>query len=512
MSQRDAFDDLIKNFKLDDLSDPPAGGQAPVPQVFDYEADIRGERPAPAAARTAASVPISNTGGSARRSVAVAPPAQAERVAKNQREKFEVQIDEREFYSSDAPKPRSGRTGGGGSGGGGGRGPGRGGGRGDSGGDGGAGGRWARTFLTLAALVGISVLLAIFALAVASDLFGLNQVDMQYEFELKEGQSMSQIARDLKDTGIITQTLAFQIYAGIKDDVDAYIPGTYVLNSNMSFDEIMVKFRTGRSERTDVKVLFYEGMTLKQIAQRLEENKVCDADALFAYLEAGEFPWEYEFLDEVSDHPYRFRRYEGYFFPDTYIFYENMKPEAVVQRFFANFNSKMTDEVMEQIKASGMTLDDAITLASIIQGEVYGMDDMRMVSSVFHNRLNDPETFPNLQSDVTREYVDSDIKPYMDVTNQPMYDAYNTDAGKQEGLPVGPVNNPGLDAIIAAVTPETSEYFFFVTDLDGVTLFGKTDAEHEENKRTVSRRNDEILAERKKQQEAEQAGETSSQS
>ena len=122
-----------------------------------------------------------------------------------------------------------------------------------------------------------------------------------------------------------------------------------------------------------------------------------------------------------------------------------------------------------QMKAQNLTLDQAITLASVIQKEAGRTDDMKMVSSIFHKRLENPAQFPKLQSDVTIFYVENDIKPYLenpdDPVNQPMYDAYNTYVC--DGLPVGPISNPGVDAIKAAIYPQNTDYYYFLADKDG---------------------------------------------
>ena len=132
-----------------------------------------------------------------------------------------------------------------------------------------------------------------------------------------------------------------------------------------------------------------------------------------------------------------------------------------------------------------MTLDQVITLASVIQKEAGNADEMGMVSSVFHNRIDDASAgLPLLQSDVTILYVESDIKPYQSRATQEVYDAYNTYVCK--GLPVGPICSPGLDAIKAAIHPEESQYYFFVTDINGKYYYGKTLDQHYANVRKAA--------------------------
>ncbi|MEM1485360.1 endolytic transglycosylase MltG [Oscillospiraceae bacterium PP1C4] len=475
MSDKNEFDGLIKNFKLDDIKQAQTPAMSGARRsAFNYDEDnerhLQVQKNANGQQTVRQLEHRADQGGYSK-----------VRAAKEQGKKrsFHVNIDDNQFYEASAGSDSSPHL----SAGGGGNDDYDNGGNGDGPDDGGGSvNRWVKALVVLVVVLGVSVFLAFFALESASDLFGLNKQDNQIEIKLPENLSMSEIASLLKDDGIIRQPLTFQLYAGLKNKAENFIPGTYLLNSNMSYDEIMVMFKTGNTKKVEVMLLFYEGMTLNDMADKLEENKVCSKKELFDYLDAGKFPWEYKFLESVPEDANRFRRYEGYFFPDTYEFYEDMSPTDVTRKFFSNFNNKIDDELYAKMEKMGMTLDQTITLASIIQREVGNVKDMGYVSSVFHNRLNDPQTFPNLQSDTTREYVESDIKPYVNVTNQAMYDAYNSDAGKRVGLPVGPICNPGLDAIEAALKPTDSNYYFFVCDVDGLCYYATTDAEHEQNK------------------------------
>lgn len=150
-----------------------------------------------------------------------------------------------------------------------------------------------------------------------------------------------------------------------------------------------------------------------------------------------------------------------------------------------NFESKITDEMYAQMKNQNLTLDETITLASMIQEESSGHEEMGRVSSVFHNRLDNSVTYPRLQSDVTIFYVNRDIKPFLQVNDQEMYDAYNT--YKCTGLPVGPVCNPGIDAIKAALYPEDTDYYFFLTDANGKFYYAKTADQHYQNEQIAAR-------------------------
>ena len=254
--------------------------------------------------------------------------------------------------------------------------------------------------------------------------------------------------------------------------------GDYVLNSNMSYDQIIAALRAGDTVREEVRVTFYEGLSMREIADLLEEDGVCGADEFIEYVESADY--EYEFCQLIPEDGLRFRRMEGYLFPDTYDFYKGENVASVAKKFLRNFASRVYNDLYDEIQDAGMTLDEAVTLASIIQEEASNEEEMATVSSVFHNRMeNESAGLPMLQSDVTVHYIENDIKVYQSRTTQEIYDAYNTYVCR--GLPVGPICSPGLAAIKAAIHPEETSYYFFVTDVNGNYYYSRTLDEHYAN-------------------------------
>lgn len=324
--------------------------------------------------------------------------------------------------------------------------------------------------------------LALFALSSATDLLAFGKRDRQIELTVEKGMSVSEIAQLLGDEGVIEHPATFKLYAKMRGKSDSFQAGDYVLNSNMSYDRIITAMRMGDTIKEEVKITFYEGMTLSEIADLLEEKEVCDADEFIALTQSGEF--SYEFIDMLPENKNRFRKLEGYIFPDTYNFYVGENVESVLRKFLRNFQNRVMP-IYDDIRDAGMTLDEAITLASVIQKEAGNEEEMGKVSSVFHNRIENPSAgLPMLQSDVTIFYVENDIKPYQQRSDQKMYDAYNTYVC--HGLPVGPICNPGLDAIEAAIDPDDTDYYFFVTDVNGVYYYGKTLNQHYSNVRKAA--------------------------
>lgn len=345
--------------------------------------------------------------------------------------------------------------------------------------------RVGRALFFTAIIVGLCTFLAFFALQSASDFLGISidvagliQEDKTVTVDIPEGASFSEVVKLLGESNVVDTPLAFTLYTKLKKEDENFQFGEYVLNQNMSYDQIIIALKSGNDRHDVVRIPFPEGLSLWEIGRLLEEGDVCTAQEFADALETVAF--EYDFMKDIPvDEELRFYRYEGYIFPNTYDFFVNEKPESVAKKFFDSFNSNITTDLYDRMKAMGMTLDETITLASIIQKEASYAEDMKAVSGVFHNRFKDSATYPNMQSDVTIFYVEKFIKPRLTKQNQDMYDAYNT--YKCTGLPVGPICNPGMEAIEAALNPDNNDYYYFLTDKEGKFYYAVTMAEHEKN-------------------------------
>lgn len=226
-----------------------------------------------------------------------------------------------------------------------------------------------------------------------------------------------------------------------------------------------------------VTVMFPEGSTVSQIALLLEENGVCSASDFMA---EADNPLNLEgFSFEIPNPDERSFLLEGYLFPDTYEFYKNESASSAIRRFLKNTESKLTEEIRTECDKLGFTLDEILTLASIIQEEAGNPAEMDKVSSVLHNRLQSKK-YPRLQCDVATFYLRDYVKPYIDEARYEELTAlYNT--YKCDGLPAGPITNSGIDAVKAALFPEKTDWYYFVTDSDGVYYYAETWSDHLEN-------------------------------
>lgn len=333
---------------------------------------------------------------------------------------------------------------------------------------------WLFNTIYALCIVAVSILIAWFILIVINDMSGITKPDTRVDVEIKKGAKTSQIADVLHKNGMIDMPLVFLIYLKITK-VGNFQYGLHNMNKNMGYSEIVKELkRPPLNTKDQISITFPEGFTVEQIAEKLEDKKICDRAA---FITACDGVFNYDFIKELPINPNRIRRLEGYLFPDTYFFYINDSPDSVVKKFLDNFKNHISAQMLADMKAQGLTYDKLITLASIVQTEGLDSDVMPDVASVFYNRLNNPNQFPYLQSDATVLYVMPKRKVWLnseDISNPSPYNSY-----KFKGLPPGPICNPGLDAINATIHPTVTQYFFFVTDSKNKYYFSKTLAEHE---------------------------------
>lgn len=328
-------------------------------------------------------------------------------------------------------------------------------------------------------IVGISIFLALAIIFSAQEIFGLNKPDKSIMVEIAPNSGVQQIAEELEAKGVIQSAEMFRAYYKLAKLNGKFQYGSYSLNSNMSYEMIVNELSKYSTVRDEISVTFPEGFTLYQMAQRLEAKGVCKADDFINVLNTHDFGYDFE--KGISENPLRYHKLEGYLFPDTYNFFKNDNPVNVAAKMLSNFDKKCSPELQAKFEKLGFTLEDAITVASIVQKEAGDTEEMRKVASVYFNRLKNKGEYPNLQADPTKGYA-RELKLQMSITDQEILDAYDTYEGK--GLPPGPICNPGIDALNAVADPEQTEYYYFCSNLDTREFFyAKTLNEHEKNLR-----------------------------
>lgn len=286
-----------------------------------------------------------------------------------------------------------------------------------------------------------------------------------------QSASTAQIAKELKKDGLIESEMFFRVMSKLRGIDGKYNYGKFKLDKSASYEEIFKTLTQVSQSEEAVKVVIPEGYEIYKIADLLEEKGLIDKKKFYDLINYGEFDYDF-----VKDVPQRDNRLEGYLFPNTYMFMPNDE-YGIIDEMLSQF-----DEVYGKYSARaeelGMTMDEVITLASIIEREALGDEDRKLVSSVFHNRINSDE-YPYLQSCATVQYVLKERKANLSIADTKIDSPYNTYINP--GLPIGPIASPGEKAIEAALYPEESDYFFFVYR-NGKHYFAKTNREHEQNK------------------------------
>ena len=350
------------------------------------------------------------------------------------------------------------------------------------------------TLVLLTLILALSSVLSVLILAVAKEMYGIDKVIDQKIITIEEGAGTRAIAEQLVKEDIISLPQVFRLVSRMNGKDGSYIAGEHVLRPNMSYEAMIDELCKNYKEegRESVKIVIPEGTTLLKVSEILEQNEVCNGELFRFYFNSGGYHCKFEqYLPQKS--ALKFQQMEGYCFPDTYQFYINEDPSIVAQKIYANFDSKLSDSDYKKMNELGRSLDEIITLASMIQGEAGKKSDMPKISSVFHNRLLHSAEFPKLQSDPTKKYAEDVIAPNLDRDNETMRTAYNTYEGN--GLPPGAINNPGKDAIQAALYPDSTAYFYFNANIDTKeTFFAENYDQHLENLAKVQRQYQEAEA------------------
>ncbi len=307
--------------------------------------------------------------------------------------------------------------------------------------------------------------------SVLSDYYGSSKGEPRM-VTVVAGSGTAQIATVLEEQDVIKKPFWFRVFSKLGGYDSKYQPGNFILHENAGYREIF-KMLTKPPKSQFVTVTIPEGFELRQIADKLEQEGLIDRDRFYEAVENGQF--DYDFLKDI---PQRENRLEGYLFPDTYQFMFGESEETIIGKMLARFDEVYTEKYANRAKELGLTDDELITLASIIEREAQGDDDRTLVASVFHNRLQSAQ-YPYLQSCATVQYILKERKTVLSVADTKIDSPYNT--YQNPGLPEGPIASPGKEAIEAALYPAKTDYLFFVLDSSGKHRFAKTFSEHQAN-------------------------------
>jgi len=326
-------------------------------------------------------------------------------------------------------------------------------------------------------MYGLLVLTLAFTIALGGwllvcDMLALGKKDATAVVTVEENFTLDSVAEGLEKAGMIRYKWFFKIFAKLFHADRKIEPGTYELNSGYDYRALIVKMHSGAGSQVEITVTIPEGYTLRQIFELLEEREVCTFEDLEKT--AATYKYKHEFLQDIPIG--EATRLEGYLFPDTYDFYVNDDPVYVINKMLNNFAARVTNDMFEKAEAMGYSMSEIVTIASMIEKEAADSKEMPMISSVIYNRLNSSD-FPYLQIDAAVQYALPERKAKL--TNSDLeYDSpYNT--YKYEGLPPGPIANPGLAAIKAALNPETSSYYYYALGKEGTHRFFRSYSDFE---------------------------------
>ena len=280
------------------------------------------------------------------------------------------------------------------------------------------------------------------------------------------------ITDQLKEEGLINYKFLFRLYAWFSNAEEKITAGTYELNTEMDYRALIVNMGRSSATRQTIDVTIPEGYTVDQVFQLLEAKGVSTVAELQDM--AANWAYKWDFLQEIPLGDYR--RLEGYLFPDTYTFYLGEDPKYVINKMLLRFDEQMSEYYHLFTGDSPYSLHDIVIIASLIEKETDG-DDYKTIASVLYNRLENPaaETAGYLQVDAALVYINGGRAPTLE--DKELDSPYNTYLYK--GLTPGPISNPGMASLYAALEPGSTSYYYYALNPEtGRHEFSRTYDEH----------------------------------
>ncbi len=304
------------------------------------------------------------------------------------------------------------------------------------------------------------------------------------EFEIASGEGAQEVGVRLEEEGLILNKSFFYYYLWKTDQNNKLQAGVYEISPSMTIPEMVEKFTRGKVKEKVVKITVPEGFTNEKIIKLVKEREPSIADEFEeivtckclgqAECECDRFSQKYDFLAQIP----KGVDMEGYLFPDTYFISPEETGSTLVSKFLNNFKKKYSEDFVAQMEKRDKSYHEIMTMASIIEREVRTDEDRKVVSGIFWNRVED--SYP-LQSCATLAYFLGVDKPQFSYEDTQIESPYNTYVNA--GMPPGPISNPGLPSIEAALYPEETDYYFFLSDAEtGEIIYSETLEEHNANK------------------------------
>ncbi len=324
-----------------------------------------------------------------------------------------------------------------------------------------------RKFITFLLLLGVMVTV------IGSFAWGGSTIRKTGELVVAEGDGAITVWRKAVAAEFTARTLPWRYYAWRRSAAAAIKAGVYHLEAGEPVDTVIARLVAGDVIPDELSLTFPEGFTLKQMAARTAAKGIGSEKDFISAAVTDQFIKRHTFLGALPIA----RNLEGYLFPDTYRVFDDDSPRDVIARMLANFDRKFTDDLRQEAHAAGRSLDDIVIMASIIEREVLTDEDMATVSGILWKRFDEGA---GLDADATIRYALEKWDGALTVQDLAVDSPYNT--RRYRGLPPAPISNPGLRALVAAVRPQESEYYYYLSGTDGKTYFARTHEEHNVNK------------------------------
>ena len=330
------------------------------------------------------------------------------------------------------------------------------------------------TYMFFVIVIVVSMALSIYAVFCLNDVLAITKSSSSVTVNVTDQITTTQDAVDLlADNGLIKCENFCKLFAKYREEyVGApYEPGIYYLNAKMGLEGMLQTMHGDSTTAETVTITFPEGYSTVEIVDKLVANEVCDKASLLSSIETVDF--DYPLVKDLESKEYVPYRLEGYMFPDTYEFFVGESATSVVKKFLSNGDSKISENYRNRAKEMGYSMHEIIIIASIIQAEAGSDEQMKEISAVIHNRLNDKSQFPQLGCDSTSDYIKNKVGPALSSTSGHTVGYYlkyysTANTSTVSGLPAGPICNPGMSAIDAALYPANSDACYFFHDNDGV--------------------------------------------
>ena len=287
-------------------------------------------------------------------------------------------------------------------------------------------------------------------------------------FEIKSGESFQSVADRLNELGIVPNKTVFRIAAFIYGAETKIKAARFKIENGLSYIDLIDLLINGPADYLRT-IRVNDGQTIKWLAGKVRRDLRIDSTAFY------QKAYDKDFIKSLG---LNVPSLEGYLFSKSYQIYERSEPEEVLTIFYNALKEFWTDSIQRRADSLKLTMHQVLTLASIIKGETNNVEEMPRISGVYHNRL---KLGMKLQADPTIQYLMKNGWKRLTYNDLMIDSPFNT--YKYFGLPPAPINNPGANAILAALYPEKHNYLFFVADGTGKHKFAKNYSEHLRNVR-----------------------------